>query len=77
MASSLSTHDQPTAGSTAGGGLAEDKGFFPFSVRFGAMAVGRRAEQRAAGTQRRRARAKLGKEEEDERRLPRLGLREG
>ena len=23
------------------GGLAEDRGFFPFSVRFGAMAVGR------------------------------------
>ena len=41
MASSLSTHDRPTAGSTAKGGLAQDRGFFPFSVWFGAMAMER------------------------------------
>ena len=41
MASWFSTRDRPTAGSTAGGGQAEDRGFFPFFVRFGAMAVER------------------------------------
>ena len=40
MASWLSTHDRPTAGSTAGGGQAEDRGFFPFSLIVGAMAMG-------------------------------------
>ena len=39
MASWLSTRDRPTVGSTAGGGLAEDKGIFPFSARFGAMEI--------------------------------------
>src|SRR3989337_1629410 len=39
MASWLSTRDRPLAGSMAGGGLAEDRGFFPFSVRFGAMVI--------------------------------------
>ena len=51
MASWLSTRDWPTAGSTAGGGLAEDRGFFPFSVRFGAMATGR-TELRSDGEKR-------------------------
>ena len=41
MASWFSTSDRPTAGSMAGGGLAEDRGFFPFFVRFGAMAMER------------------------------------
>ena len=40
MASSLSTKDRPTAGSTAGGALGEDRGFFPLSACFGAMAMG-------------------------------------
>ena len=35
----MSTRDRPMAGSTTGGGLAKDRGFFPFSVRFGAMAI--------------------------------------
>ena len=39
MASSLSTSDLPTTGSTAGGALAEDRGFFPLSACFGAMAM--------------------------------------
>ena len=41
MASWLSTRDRPTAGSMAGGGLAEDSGFFPFSDQFNAMAMER------------------------------------
>ena len=40
MASSLSITDRPTAGSTAGGALAEDRGFFPLSACIGAMAMG-------------------------------------
>ena len=48
MASSLSTRDRPMAGSTAKGGLAEDRGFFPFSIRFGAMAM-ERTELRSDG----------------------------
>ena len=39
MAARLSTSDQPTAGSIGGGGLVEDRGFFPFSLLVGAMAV--------------------------------------
>ena len=39
MASLLSTSDQPTAGSMAGGALAKDIGFFPLSACFGAMAM--------------------------------------
>ena len=41
MASSLSTKDRPTAGSTAGGALGEHRGFFPLSACSGAMAMER------------------------------------
>ena len=44
-ASRLSTSDRPTAGSIAGGALAEDRGFFPLSACFGAMTM-ERAERR-------------------------------
>ena len=39
MASSLSTSDRPTAGSTAKGALVEYRGFLPLSACFGAMAM--------------------------------------
>ena len=39
MASSLSTGDRPTVGSTARGTLVEDRGFFPLSACFGSMAM--------------------------------------
>ena len=38
-ASRLSTYDRPTAGSIDGGGLAENRGFFPFFELVGSMAM--------------------------------------
>ena len=35
----MSTNDRPMAGSIAGDELDEDKGFFPFSLLVGAMAM--------------------------------------
>ena len=46
MASSLSTRGRPSAGSKDGGAVGEDKGFFPFSACFGAMAA-KQAEHRS------------------------------
>ena len=43
MASSLSTRGRPSAGSKDGGAVGEDRGFFPLSACFGAMAA-KRAE---------------------------------
>ena len=39
MASSLSTRGRPSAGSKDGGAVGNDRGFFPFSACFGAMAM--------------------------------------
>ena len=35
----MSTSDRPMVGSTAGGGLDEETGFFPFSLLVGAIAM--------------------------------------
>ena len=48
MASSLSTRGRPSAGLKDGGAVGEDRGFFPFSACFGAMAV-KRAEHNQIG----------------------------
>ena len=46
MALSLSTRGRPSTASKDGGIVGEDRGFFPFSACFGAMAV-KRAEHRS------------------------------
>ena len=46
MASLLSSRGRLSAGSKDGGAVGEDRGFFPFFVCFGAMAV-KQAEQRS------------------------------
>ena len=48
MASSLSARGRPSTGSKDGGAVGEDRGFFPFSACFGAMAV-KRAEHNQIG----------------------------
>ena len=59
MASSLSTQDRLSAGSTTGGALGEDKGFFPLSACFDAMAgasgVQVRLERRSRVSRKQRA----------------------